>query len=1042
MRNDASTHASSPRASRSSSSFFRSILRNVSAGASNLASTVRSAGSSVTSSISIAEEQHQREQVHWAGFDRIELGPGNTRRVLLLTYSNGFQVWDVEKVNHVFELASKRDGPVAFLRVQPQPSPDGGLKAARPLLLVITGDMANCIAPCGLANGYSGVVGNPPPSAMVNHFTPTVLKFYSLCSHAYVHELRFRTAIYTVRCSPRVVVVALVSQLYCIDAATLQHTFSVLMYPSPQAGEVGPCIGYGAVAVGPRWLAYAANQPVISNTGRVSPQHLTPSPGVSPSTSPANGSLVAHYAKESSKQIAAGIVSLGDTGYKTLSRYYSEFLPEGAGSPVLGSPIQKNCCNGHPHELEHAGTVIVRDFLTKAVVAHFRAHESPLSALCFDPTGTLLVTASIYGHNINVFRIMPTAYDATTSHVHLYKLARGMTKAVIQDVAFSEDSHWIVVGSSRGTVHLFAISPFGGPVGPYTHRTGHFAKVIGTSMSMQLLPWWSNVGPLKSCQQTTLPPPPTVNLPVISRIKNGNSGWRGAVSGAAAAASGRSYSTSGAVAVLFHDGGGGRGCNVDAEADDSLKEQLWVLTPSGDLIMHIIHLSVGTEGYSNGGVSPSSSKDMLDLRVVVEPLKKWGVCRRPNWIEREEKLISSNGAEVQANTPRTSSYSNGENMRWSFGNETFGSMPDEMHQSFLSHAEVHMCHCKAPLWAKSKVSFHVFTDGLSEKGKNGGEMEIEKILTRVMEVKKRDVVPICDRLEDFHFRKDTRHLPTNSMLNSSSLNLRLSKDDGVQHGFICTDDVGVAQIQQSSSGSSCGSEGSLYSLPVNGFYLSHQDSSPDRAMGFPDDQHPSMSILYQSQQNSDEAKLACAIMKPEKHAPPFACNLSQTQLDISKLGIPRLGEKPVVVLNPTGLEPERIMLHVNGSTEGAVLKTANGTDIPSSCEGHIDVSSNAAHSFIPSHGVLNSAAITTDNHWIACEDDDEAGLHAVEASGLDQDSGRSSRGLLNHLENFHMQDCDVMTEDNECADANSKCGDLREAEDGWEGAMFPFAEDC
>ena len=81
----------------------------------------------------------------------------------------------------------------------------------------------------------------------------------------------------------------------------------------------------------------------------------------------------------------------------------------------------------------------VRDFDTKVVIAQFRAHTSPLSALCFDPTGTLLVTASIHGHNINVFRIMPVTnmngantglYDASASHVHLYKLSRGMTNAV------------------------------------------------------------------------------------------------------------------------------------------------------------------------------------------------------------------------------------------------------------------------------------------------------------------------------------------------------------------------------------------------------------------------------------------------------------------------------------------------------------------------------------------------------------------------------------------------------------------------------------
>lgn len=83
--------------------------------------------------------------------------------------------------------------------------------------------------------------------------------------------------------------------------------------------------------------------------------------------------------------------------------------------------------------------VVVKDFVSRAVVAQFRAHTSPISALCFDPSGTLLVTASIHGNNINIFRIMPScsrnssgsqSSDWSCSHVHLYKLHRGMTSAV------------------------------------------------------------------------------------------------------------------------------------------------------------------------------------------------------------------------------------------------------------------------------------------------------------------------------------------------------------------------------------------------------------------------------------------------------------------------------------------------------------------------------------------------------------------------------------------------------------------------------------
>ena len=145
-------------------------------------------------------------------------------------------------------------------------------------------------------------------------------------------------------------------QIYCFDALTLENKFSVVTYPVPYLGGEGPCginIGYGPMAVGPRWLAYASNNPLVSDTGRLSPQSLSPSPGVSPSTSPGSGSLVARYAVESSKQLATGLINLGDMGYKTLSKYYHEFLPD----DVSNSIGKAGRVAAHSTETNNAGMV-------------------------------------------------------------------------------------------------------------------------------------------------------------------------------------------------------------------------------------------------------------------------------------------------------------------------------------------------------------------------------------------------------------------------------------------------------------------------------------------------------------------------------------------------------------------------------------------------------------------------------------------------------------------------------------------------------------
>lgn len=147
-------------------------------------------------------------------------------------------------------------------------------------------------------------------------------------------------------------------QVYCFDAVTLENKFSVITYPIQGLNVTN--VGHGPMALGSRWLAYASNNPISSNTGRLSPQNLTPSPGVSPSTSPSNGNLVARYAMESSKQLAVGIVNLSDKGYKTLSKYCQDLLPNGSNSPISsssGRKLGKNSFSAHHNETDNAGMV-------------------------------------------------------------------------------------------------------------------------------------------------------------------------------------------------------------------------------------------------------------------------------------------------------------------------------------------------------------------------------------------------------------------------------------------------------------------------------------------------------------------------------------------------------------------------------------------------------------------------------------------------------------------------------------------------------------
>ncbi|KAJ6762812.1 AUTOPHAGY-RELATED PROTEIN 18H [Salix purpurea] len=287
--------------------FIPNSLKFISSCIKTASTGVRSASASVAASIS-GDHQDRKDQVLWASFDKLELGPGSFKNALLLGYSNGFQVIDVEDASNVTELVSRHDDPVTFLQMQPLPAKSEGCKvegyrASHPLLLVVACDESKSSSPV-----LSGRDGFNEPHMENVVFSPTIVRFYSLRSHNYVHVLRFRSTVYMVRCSPRIVAVGLATQIYCFDALTFENKFSVLTYPVPQLGGQGMGgvnIGHGPMAVGPRWLAYASDNPLVLNTGRLSPQSLTPPLGVSPSSSPGSGSLVARYAMESTGKLVA-----------------------------------------------------------------------------------------------------------------------------------------------------------------------------------------------------------------------------------------------------------------------------------------------------------------------------------------------------------------------------------------------------------------------------------------------------------------------------------------------------------------------------------------------------------------------------------------------------------------------------------------------------------------------------------------------------------------------------------------------------------------
>ncbi|CAH8297896.1 unnamed protein product [Eruca vesicaria subsp. sativa] len=689
------------RSAKTSFRAFSNCLRVISYGASTFA---RSAASAASSAVN-RDIGSPNDQVLWAGFDKLEKEDGETRRVLLLAFHSGFQVWDVEDTENVHVIVSGHDGRSSFMQMLTNPEDvDDMFSESRPLLAV-----------CGDSSweensSRQSVSDNPGSETLV----PTNVHVYSLESHSYVHTLKFWSIIYTVRCSSRIVAVLQAAQIHCFDAKTLVKEY-IIVTNSIAYGSLG--VGYGPLAVGPRWIAYSGTRVADSSSTPFTPELITlPSPSIG------------QIARDSSRQIATGFRNIG----------------KGVG--LTNDNV--------PDEEDSIGMVIIKDIISKSVIAQFKAHRSPISALCFDPSGMLLVTASTQGHNINVFRIMPrtcTSSDVTTtSFVHLFRLQRGFTNAVIQDISFSNDSSSIVISSSRGTSHMFEINPLREGKGP-------------------------------------------VPLSAVNRIRSGNiSGWMGTMSGAAAAAAGMvGGSLTGATASTFCysvEQNKNNRFGSAASSDNTSKRSLLVFTPSGCMTQ-----------YPVGGSHEAAGLD-FESGSEIEPIRRWSMIQNQSRREMQDQhsdiygggTVSDSKSKVFPEIVRKQSAEESCKVT-----KKGKARVEDKHQMYMSEAELQMYQpSRLPLWGRRHFRFQeLMLDVDEESNGGGGEMEIEGIQTRTIEARTRDLVPAWGYLhspKSQQVMKESMQSPTNTTLDDQAAPL---EDHGAESA------LGVVHSKEESSSS-------------------------------------------------------------------------------------------------------------------------------------------------------------------------------------------------------------------------------------------------
>lgn len=113
------------------------------------------------------------------------------------------------------------------------------------------------------------------------------------------------------------------------------------------------------------------------------------------------------------------------------------------------SSSSDHCYLAYPGSIT-SGEVQIFDAINLHAKAMIPAHDSPLAALAFSPSGTEVATASERGTVIRVF----SSLDGSK----LFELRRGLKRCVvIASLSFSTCAEYLVSSSNTETVHIFRL---------------------------------------------------------------------------------------------------------------------------------------------------------------------------------------------------------------------------------------------------------------------------------------------------------------------------------------------------------------------------------------------------------------------------------------------------------------------------------------------------------------------------------------------------------------------------------------------------------
>ncbi|KAF5344506.1 hypothetical protein D9756_011356 [Leucocoprinus leucothites] len=176
-------------------------------------------------------------------------------------------------------------------------------------------------------------------------------------------------------------------------------------------------------------------------------------------------------------------------------------------NPVLESGYYVTVVDLQPL-LQDAKPVKVAEFIT--------SRSQPITRLAFSPDGCKLISVPENGQVTRVFSLRPRRSAAEGEDeerkvgdgVRMYNLRRGRTSGVVESLDCGRDGRWVAIGTKNRTVHVFPVNPFWGRPDMAGHLSGKVKNVDELQTHLVEVAPLVRLRPLsnsKSDQQTIAP---------------------------------------------------------------------------------------------------------------------------------------------------------------------------------------------------------------------------------------------------------------------------------------------------------------------------------------------------------------------------------------------------------------------------------------------------------------------------------------------------------------------------------------------------------